>query len=61
MKRPSFVTDDHLTYLDGLRESGVTNMYGATPYIQSEYPELTKEQTKGLLMYWLKTFGQNNR
>ena len=24
-------------FLDQLRESGITNMYGATPYIQTEF------------------------
>jgi len=24
-------------FLDELRESGITNMYGATPYIQTEF------------------------
>jgi len=27
-KRPDFITDEHLKYLDDLRESGDTNMWG---------------------------------
>jgi hypothetical protein len=29
---PEFVTDDMLEFLDRLRKSGVTNMFGAKPY-----------------------------
>lgn len=38
--RPAYLTDDHLEYLDGLRESGATNMFGARPYLMEEFPEL---------------------
>ena len=27
-------------YLERLRQSGETNMYGAAPYLQEEFPEL---------------------
>jgi len=30
--RPEVVTDDMLIYLDELRESGCTNMFGARPF-----------------------------
>ena len=35
-KRSEIVTDEHLKYLDGLRESGVTNMFGAGEYVEAE-------------------------
>lgn len=31
--RPEIVTEEHLKFLDRLRESGATNMYGASPYL----------------------------
>lgn len=37
VERPAIVTDEHLEYLDELRESGVTNMYGAGPYLVREF------------------------
>ena len=30
----------YFDYLEKLRQSGATNMYGATPYLQEEFPEL---------------------
>ena len=28
----------YFDYLEGLRQSGETNMYGATPYLQRKFP-----------------------
>lgn len=44
-------------YLDGLRESGVTNMYGARPYIQREFG-VSSEEAGAILSDWMKTFSQ---
>ena len=56
IERPSFVTEDHLEFLDDLRESGNTNMWGARPYLLGKFPELSTQETKEILMYWTKTF-----
>jgi len=37
MSRPNFITREHLEYLDELRESGETNMYGAARYVEEEF------------------------
>ena len=42
-------------YLDDLRESGVTNMFGATPYVKRAC-KLTAPQAKEALMFWMRTF-----
>jgi hypothetical protein len=60
-ERPEFVTDEHLEYLDELRESGETNMFGARPYLLSEFPELTKSEAGQVLSYWMVTFGSDER
>lgn len=53
--RPDCVTDEHLEYLDELRESGVTNMFGAGGYLVREFP-LTREQARTVLSYWMDSF-----
>lgn len=63
--RPEFCTDEMLEYLDKLRESGVTNMFGAGQYLDALFFEprafgSTKE-AKAVLMYWMNTFGQESR
>ena len=60
MDKPEIMTDEHLEYLDELRESGETNMFGAAPYLQSEYPNLGKDQAKQILVYWMKTFEERH-
>ncbi len=46
-------------FLDGLRESGVTSMYGAAPYIQEEFG-LDQPTARRMLMVWMQTFSQRH-
>lgn len=48
----------YFDYLEKLRQSGATNMYGATPYLQEEFPELRydRDKAKEILLAWIKTF-----
>ena len=41
-------------YIDELRESGVTNMYGATSYIVWEFG-ISKNEARELLKKWMKS------
>lgn len=50
------MTQEHKEFLDELRESGETNMFGARPYLLEEFPELTKEEAKEVLSQWMKSF-----
>jgi len=59
--KPLFVTDEHLEYLDELRESGETNMFGARPYLMDVFPDLTKPEASQVLQYWMDTFGDRHR
>jgi methionine synthase I (cobalamin-dependent) len=58
--RPEGITDAHLEYLDDLRESGETNMFGARPYVQNKF-DLDRDAAKKILMYWMESFGNPNR
>ena len=53
------VTQEHLDYLDELRESGIVNMFGARPYVASAFG-LTKSEAGAILSYWMKTFGERH-
>ena len=55
MERPSIVEDEHLDYLNELRESGETNMFGATPYLMQEF-SLNMKEAKEILLYWMESF-----
>ncbi len=60
MIRPKYVTEHHLDFLDELRESGVTNMFGARPYLMRDFG-LDKETAKDIFTYWMESFGKTDR
>jgi len=43
-------------YLDNLRDSGITNMFGAVPYLRSEYSELNRSQAEAVLSAWMADY-----
>lgn len=51
--------EEVLDYLDDLRESGVTNMFGAAPYVASEF-KITIDEARKYLTEWMETFGKRN-
>ena len=56
-ERPELVIDDHLTYLDDLRDSGETNMFGAGEYIECEFG-VSRNDARIILKYWMNSFGE---
>jgi hypothetical protein len=56
MSRPEYIKDEHLEYLVRLRDSGITNMFGATPYLEEEFDYLSGQDAKNILIYWMKSF-----
>jgi len=53
--RSEIVSDEHLTFLDALRESGVTNMFAAGSYVEREFG-LTRHEAKEVVLYWMQSF-----
>ena len=47
--------EEYFDYLVDLRDSGVTNMWGAGPYLEDEF-NLTKQEAKDVLLAWIKSF-----
>jgi len=58
--KPETLTEEHLVYLDDLRESGDTNMFGARPYLMDEFPELSPSEAAKILTYWMQTFSERH-
>ena len=46
---------EYFSFLDVLRESGVTNMFGAAPYLQQEFG-LTSKEARKVLAAWMNSF-----
>ena len=55
-ERPDLVKDEHLVYLDDLRDSGATNMFGAGSYLQEVFG-LDKRASRTILAYWMQSIG----
>ncbi len=47
--------NDVYDYLNDLRESGETNMFGAVPYLQEEFG-LDQTEAREWLAIWMKNF-----
>tara|TARA_R100000152_G_C6770333_1_gene196474 strand:- start:606 stop:833 length:228 start_codon:yes stop_codon:yes gene_type:complete len=47
-------------FLDRLRESGITNMWGASPYIREMFPEIQRYEANRLLVKWMETFEERH-
>lgn len=54
--------EKYFRYLDSLRDSGKTNMFGAVPYLQREFPELEFDQGKAqsILRAWMDAFSESS-
>lgn len=46
----------YFIYLENLRRSGITNMYGAVPYLMEKFPYLTKNKATDILIKWMQTY-----
>lgn len=51
--------DKYFAYLDRLRESGITNMWGATDYIMKEFG-LDYIESRDILVTWMETFSERH-
>ena len=49
------LTEEHKEYLIALRDSGVTNMWGAGPYLEAQFG-LTRAEANIVLIEWIKSF-----
>ena len=45
---------EEFEYLNTLRESGVTNMFGASPYLQEAF-DISKSEAKTILALWMNS------
>jgi hypothetical protein len=47
-----------MEYLNVIRDSGVTNMFGATPYIMDEFEHLSRTEATRILKLWMGNFNE---
>ena len=49
-----------LEFLNILRDSGATNMFGVTPYIKDEF-DLNSKEARSLLTLWMANFNDEGK
>lgn len=47
--------EGYFAFLDELKESGVTNMFGAVPYLMDEFI-LDKDEALDILSRWMESY-----
>ena len=50
------MTEEHRIFLNALRESGATNMFGAATFLVEAFPELSDREARAILMEWMRSF-----
>jgi hypothetical protein len=58
-ERPEGMTEEHFEYLDVLRDSGATNMFGASAYIKDKF-DLSSNVATAYLGHWMETFEERH-
>ena len=54
------VYEEEFVYLDMLRESGETNMWGASTYLKSEFG-MDGKSAQSILSLWMDTFEERHK
>ncbi len=52
--------EEFFQYLDNLRESGVTNMWGAPAYLVRKF-KVSQQEATGIFVQWTKIFEERHR
>lgn len=48
--------EKYFDWLEDLRKSGITNMYGAVPYLVTRFKELNEKSATEVLAFWMKHY-----
>ena len=44
--------------LENIRQSGITNMYGASPYLQKLNPRMSSKEATDILCNWMNNYSE---
>lgn len=53
--------EEYYKVLEGIRRTGVCNMWGADIYLRECCPELDNEQAKAILVNWIENYNELNQ
>ena len=57
---PEKLRNEHLIFLDDLRESNITSMFGAGVYLERKFKKLTRQECREILGHWMRTFSERH-
>ena len=49
---------DYYQVLENIRQSGITNMFGAAPYLKEFCPELSLKEAQEILGNWMRNYDE---
>ena len=53
--------EEYYKTLEGIRRTGVVNMFGAAPYLKECYPDLTDKEAREILVNWISNYDALNK
>lgn len=53
LQEPAMMTSAHTEFLNELKTSGQTNMFGAKDFLMDEFIDLKEKEAKDILLYWM--------
>lgn len=53
--------EEYYKMLEAIRKSGITNMFGAAPYLKEFCPELSREEANQILCNWMSNYDELNK
>lgn len=52
--------EEYYKVLEGIRRTGVCNMWGSAPYLKEFCPELSEKESKEILCNWIHNYNALN-
>lgn len=53
--------EEYYKVLEGIRRLGITNMWGAAPYLKEFCPELSEKESSEILVNWISNYDELNK
>lgn len=52
--------EEYYQMLEAIRQSGICNMFGASPYLKEFCPELSEKESREILCNWMNNYDALN-
>ena len=53
--------EEYYNVLEGIRRTGVCNMFGSSPLLKEFCPELSREEANEILCNWIRNYNELNK